>query len=317
MNYPAPRYGVARPPAKSPSTKTIVIIVIIVVILFIIVVAIGLGVGLGIGLKKHNSDTSTSASTISAPLVTCTYGGPSTCGCSEVKPSFISTRIVNGYTAVANSWPWIVALYIDNYSRFCGGFLISYQYVVTAAHCVDGITASTIIVYAGIQQLSSLSSGQSRVVSAVTVHSDYDSTDLTNDIAVLTLVSAFNETSTVGQCCLTFDTSLPSVGQTGVIAGWGTTSESTSTPSNDLQQGVIEVQTLSSCTSASTSDVQFCAGFGDTNACFGDSGSPFMISNNNLWTCAGLVSGTTTCGSNTLYARVTAFQSFIDGVING
>merc|ERR1712183_103719 len=46
-------------------------------------------------------------------------------------------RIVGGFEAAENQWPWQVALFIDN-AWFCGGALISENYVMTAAHCADG-----------------------------------------------------------------------------------------------------------------------------------------------------------------------------------
>ena len=45
-------------------------------------------------------------------------------------------RIVGGDEAAENQWPWIVALFIDD-AWFCGGSLISENWVMTAAHCVE------------------------------------------------------------------------------------------------------------------------------------------------------------------------------------
>merc|ERR1712073_145555 len=57
-----------------------------------------------------------------------------TCGI-EGPPS--KDRIVGGFEAQENQWPWQVALFIDD-AWFCGGSIISENYVLTAAHCADG-----------------------------------------------------------------------------------------------------------------------------------------------------------------------------------
>ncbi|CAF0874893.1 unnamed protein product [Rotaria sordida] len=330
MDYPAPAYGIVAPPVEFSKTKFIIIIVFIVVIFGLLIlgaIAIALGVGLGVGLSRRHDDSSSSSSSnsntdsysiLSPPTVTCTYGGSTTCGCAATKPSFLTPRIIQGYTATAYSWPWIVALYIDNDKAFCGGFLISYQHVMTAAHCVEDIIPSTITVYAGIQTLSSRSSGQSRVVSSLTTHPSYSTSDYTNDIAILTLQSAFNQTTIVGKCCLTFDTSLPSIDEHAVIAGWGATSSTSQTISDKLLQGVIQIQSSSSSSSPCSlmsSSIQICAGYAGTDSCYGDSGSPLMTSVNNSWTCTGIVSSGRGCGTNGLYTRVSAYQSFIQSII--
>merc|ERR1712076_199006 len=43
-------------------------------------------------------------------------------------------RIVGGVEATEHAWPWQVALFIDD-AWFCGGSIISENYVLTAAHC--------------------------------------------------------------------------------------------------------------------------------------------------------------------------------------
>ena len=135
MNYPAPNYVVAGSSSKTTIIKIAAAVGACVVVLFILAaLGIGLGVGLGVGLTRHSSSsssdsggsaasasTTTATSVLSAPTVNCVYSS-STCGCAATQPSFILTRIINGYSAVANSWPWIVALYINNGQSFCGGF---------------------------------------------------------------------------------------------------------------------------------------------------------------------------------------------------
>ena len=49
-------------------------------------------------------------------------------------------RIVGGIEATPHSWPHQVALFIDD-MYFCGGSLISNEWVLTAAHCMDGLVS--------------------------------------------------------------------------------------------------------------------------------------------------------------------------------
>uniref|UniRef100_A0A0K8RDY5 Putative serine protease n=1 Tax=Ixodes ricinus TaxID=34613 RepID=A0A0K8RDY5_IXORI len=56
------------------------------------------------------------------------------CGRRQQQDS-VSERIVNGPPAHPGHWPWVVGLYTANDTFYCGGVLISSQYVLTAAHC--------------------------------------------------------------------------------------------------------------------------------------------------------------------------------------
>jgi secreted trypsin-like serine protease len=43
---------------------------------------------------------------------------------------------VGSITAYRGQFPWQVAVRVENYSYFCGGSVISSQWVLTAAHCM-------------------------------------------------------------------------------------------------------------------------------------------------------------------------------------
>jgi secreted trypsin-like serine protease len=312
MQQPTPNYAIQAPAAASNSSKIAIIVSLLAIVFVgICVIALGLGVGLGIGRKNTSNNPTTTTS--------CVYNSSSTaCGCAATQPTFTSARIINGYTATAHSWPWMVALYYQG-NFICGGFLAeSYQFVITAAHCVYGFQMSSMTIYAGLQTRSSLSSGQYRNVSNWEVNPNYysSSTSILNDIAVIKLSSSFDMNDNVGLCCLpSGSTSVPTVGESAVIIGWGETiSGDTSSVSDNLLQAVIEIQSSSSyCDVTSTSATQFCAGYGTTDTCQGDSGSPLMTSINNLWTCTGIVSfGLDGCGHSGYYTRVSYFRSFID-----
>jgi secreted trypsin-like serine protease len=107
------------------------------------------------------------------------------CGCSTNPVSI--NRIVGGENAGKATWGWAVSISIDG-NGLCGGSIISSSWVITAAHCVVGYTASQFKVYAGSNRRHS--GTQIRVASKVIVHPNYDPDTNVNDIALLQLDSA-------------------------------------------------------------------------------------------------------------------------------
>jgi len=130
-----------------------------------------------------------------------------------MKPASLA-RIVGGEEADQGTWGWAVSLFIsDNQGKYlCGGSIISSSWIITAAHCLEGIVPSNILVYAGSN--TRWSGTQSRTVSRIIVHSDFNSDDFVNDIGLLQLTSPLNmEDPAVSSICL------PSVGSTILAAG--------------------------------------------------------------------------------------------------
>lgn len=57
-------------------------------------------------------------------------------GPAEYVPPQAGLRVIGGTVAARNAFPYQAALIINN-SGFCGGSIISNEWVLTAAHCVD------------------------------------------------------------------------------------------------------------------------------------------------------------------------------------
>ena len=139
---------------------------------------------------------------------TYTCNSAAACGCSTNSATL--AKIVGGEAAGSQTWGWAVSLRIGN--SLCGGSVIAASWVLTAAHCVDGASASQITVYAGSN--AKLAGTQVRSVSAIRAHPSYSSQTYVNDIALLQLSSPLNLVSSgVSAICL------PSVTSATLSAG--------------------------------------------------------------------------------------------------
>ncbi len=94
-------------------------------------------------------------------------------------------RIINGEEATPHDYPWLVALFADNW--FCSASLIAPNWVLTAAHCVDG--ASHWRVYLGSHDLDDNSEVGREIIESYNgfTHPDWDYSSLRNDLALIKL----------------------------------------------------------------------------------------------------------------------------------
>merc|ERR1712025_210311 len=63
------------------------------------------------------------------------------CGIPNAKSN---NKIVGGQEATPHQFPWQVGLFFDGY--FCGGSIISEKYILTAAHCADGVFSHEVVI---------------------------------------------------------------------------------------------------------------------------------------------------------------------------
>ncbi|KAK9751366.1 Trypsin [Popillia japonica] len=225
-------------------------------------------------------------------------------------------RIVGGSSVDISEYPYQISLLWYG-SHICGGSIISENYVVTAAHCTDGSSASSLSIRAGS---SIRNSGGSVVsVSVLNQHPSFDYWSLDYDISVLSLSSSLSLGSNIAAISLPSENQQLAAGTESVVSGWGTTSES-GAAANQLQAVSVPLVSLSDCQAAyspwySVTDRMLCAGSseGGRDACQGDSGGP-LVADNLL---VGVVSWGIGCARPQypgVYASVPNLRSYISQV---
>ncbi|SDI19171.1 Trypsin [Actinokineospora alba] len=222
--------------------------------------------------------------------------------------------IVGGGNAT-ETYSFMVSLQNDAGRHFCGGSLIKADWVVTAAHCVEGSEASEIQVRVGT--IDHTTGGQTAKVDKVIAHPKYQGD---HDIALLKLSSSVTEAPIALAA---------SAGETGTktrIIGWGQTCP--------VKGGCGAPETLQELDTSIVADTECEQGFNEANelctdnpgdkagACYGDSGGPQIKKVDGKWE---LVGATSRAGGQTsdcavdpsIYTDVTAFKAWIDETIAG
>uniref|UniRef100_A0A3Q2PQC6 Peptidase S1 domain-containing protein n=1 Tax=Fundulus heteroclitus TaxID=8078 RepID=A0A3Q2PQC6_FUNHE len=238
----------------------------------------------------------------------------SVCG----KPA-LNTRIVGGEEAPPGSWPWQVSLHI--YNHICGGSLINDQWVMTAAQ-LDAIKHSLKLKLRGALYAQSY---YWQSMSQIIIHPDYNPGTSNNDIALLKLSQPVNFTSYISPVCLAASNSTFSSGVNTWITGWGNIGTPLPSPQNlmELEVPVVEnSQCNSSYGGNIITDSMICAGLqeGGKDSCQGDSGGPMVSKQCGRWIQAGIESFGRGCAEPNIpevYTRVSQYESWINGVING
>lgn len=246
-------------------------------------------------------------------------------------------RIVGGQEATPGEWPWQVALVrkgTDLYNnQFCGGTIITADWVVTAAHCVDDVTPNQVDVVAGVHDLSNPGANfQRRTLAQIVVHPGWNTANGDNDIALLKLSAPIAERPASGGTLPIQHLDLVPgnvgdlAGRDVTVTGWGNRkADPPGGPPPDypsrLHKVTVPVADQASCVAAyahlnPVTDNMLCAGQlgSGKDACQGDSGGPLAYQNNGTWQLAGVVSWGEGCAHPNyygVYARVSRYVDWI------
>jgi len=192
--------------------------------------------------------------------------------------------IVGGYPvnpACPNcKYDFMVSLQTDGWfgGHFCGGSLVREDWVVTAAHCVQGDSPSSIEVVIGLHNVNGTTGQQTRNVDAIIIHPQYSGNSLDNDYALLHLTQPITDFEPIKLATSDSHDDEPVISTT---MGWGATSSGGSSSAILLE---VDVPIDDSCGSYSNSSItnnMVCAGDGNggEDSCQGDSGGPLIMTN--------------------------------------
>ncbi|XP_058450382.1 phenoloxidase-activating factor 1 [Malaya genurostris] len=261
----------------------------------------------------------------------------------------VNTRIIGGETEIPGQFPWIARLAYRNRTSGrvtyrCAGSLISSRHVITVAHCVTNLIDELELVSVRLGDLECNSVTDNRCrnryqdfgIERLIPHENYDSPKYANDIALVKLRQTTETYNILSPLCLPIDQysdyARNLTGSTGVIAGWGSTSNRSNNPSPTLQWLRLPIVDTTQCansyarysvnsrTPIVVSNNQMCVqGQENRDACQGDSGGPLMneaVSSRDRFVLLGLVSfGPRSCGVSNFPGVYTRISSYTDWIV--
>ena len=243
-----------------------------------------------------------------------------------------SDSIVGGVGTDISAVPWQVSLQTAGGSHYCGGSILSADWILTASHCVvqNGQLVAPGRIMAGSSLLSTPNAGQLVTAAEVIPAPGYVTPEQGKDAALIRLATPLTLNGTTVRAIRPVT---PRVAATQVdapnvlakVSGWGTLTSGGQIP-NQLQSVEVPIITLQQASAAYGMQItpdQLPAGIlgvGGKDSCQGDSGGPFVVPNGNDFLLAGVVSWGQGCALPDfpgLYARVSSFTGWMDTYVGG
>jgi len=268
-----------------------------------------------------------SSTSISQYLETVNY--KQVCG----KRMYPEPRIVGGSKASFGRWPWQISLRqwrTSTYLHKCGAALLNENWAITAAHCVDNVPPSDLLLRLGEYDLAEEEEPylyQERRVQIVASHPQFDPRTFEYDLALLRFYEPVVFQPNIIPVCVP-DSDENFIGRSAFVTGWGRLYEDGPLPSV-LQEVSVPVINNTLCEGMYRNagyiehipHIFICAGYrkGGYDSCEGDSGGPMVIQREDKrFLLAGVISWGIGCAEPNqpgVYTRISEFREWINQIL--